>query len=649
MVRSVIAGQNARDRNEVVGRDQQATDEEARKEELRRFVREKWKRIRELESQSSPGVASNEEEDFPHTKQTTSRRLPISKSVEYDPENPFDNDKKRGQPGETRRVLASNTNSDRKGASGSVDAGAASSLRHAKVASSSSTASAREDRPIKNRDVAKSNIDKQSAKSTVRLVRPAERQEQPRPVSPKKQQQQDPVVVPSTSSKMAPRHGAENVPRRRPPLKTASSERIVTKSSSEESALKSIKASSAVPTSKSMTEVVSSVKIDRSEQSGIVPKREDDTPTRRRKRRSEVPHYQPSGVVSLSAGTSNALAELEASLARLKAHSTKASSPSARRKARSPLPSPSQDQGGSRSSNQQLEAAPSPRSRRSLSPAKEMRQMQLELDKSKTAGEGASSSPPKVSFLQRIEQKRAEAVSPLTSSSSSLPEAQSDTSKAVLQEKDAKLGPKKVAKRYSYTPTQRQPEAGSCSIVIGDESIDDMVRQRKASKFLSGIRVFVDVRDQDGEDASSGWTEKLKSVGARVYSKIPSSSSSSSSSNDQSKSSSSQVKLTHIVYKNGRPSTLHYLRSMTSNPTGPAPPIVVGVNWILQSLQQGTKIDERDFLVEVGKQAIFSKVSENFGLQLGLGTEYPLSPATHFNDFKTSSSVDDGASQQSPK
>lgn len=247
--------------------------------------------------------------------------------------------------------------------------------------------------------------------------------------------------------------------------------------------------------------------------------------------------------------------------------------------------------------------------------------MQRELDKSKAHGERGSSSPPRVSFLQRIEQKRAEAVSPLAPP----PEARTEIAKVVVPEEAVRVGPKKVAKRYSYTPTQRQPEAGSsgsgngevlgdessCSIVIGEESIDDMVRHRKASRFLASVRVFVDVRDQDGEDASSGWIEKLKSVGARVYSKLPSST--SSSSDHQGKV--VQGKLTHIVYKNGRPSTLHYLRSMTSNASGPPPPIVVGVNWILESLQQGTKIDERDFLVEIGKQAIFSKVSIGPGLR----------------------------------
>jgi hypothetical protein len=41
---------------------------------------------------------------------------------------------------------------------------------------------------------------------------------------------------------------------------------------------------------------------------------------------------------------------------------------------------------------------------------------------------------------------------------------------------------------------------------------------------------------------------------------------------------------------------------------GSGVPVVVGVNWILECLQQGCKVDETNFLVEVGKQAIFQKV-----------------------------------------
>jgi hypothetical protein len=592
MVPSIARPQEARRVPPVEKREAKAPneeeEEEARKEELRRFVREKWKRIRELESQSSPGSSTEGE---------GGRRGSRASSVEYDPENPFDDDKNRAQMTETNKISAPL----KKKASGSNVSD--SSQRQKDVS---------QVKLVRNKNGAQITSERPITKTAGSVNRPVQRKDRPAATTDKdSKKERVHIKAKNTSGKTAER--SEKVIVKRELL-------LKTKGSSEHLIEKSQKAASRVPPEgvrrivpASTSTLPARIAASKEEKQDETPlKKENDTPTRRRKRRSEVPHYQPSAVVSLSADTSNALAELEASLARLKAHSDKAAS--IRRKARSPLSlSPNNKEGDNKRIEDQT------RSRRSLSPAKEMRQMQLELEKQRGDNEA---SPPRISFLQRIEQKREEAsTSPKTS-----PKAAQKPASIIKGPEEKNSSPvepskKKVVKRYSYTPTQRQPEAGtinrggedlidesSCSIVIGDESIDDMIRLRKSSKFLASIRVFVDVRDQDGEDASSGWIEKLKSVGAKVYSKIPSSSSKSEKGSEGEK----RAKLTHIVYKNGRPSTLHYLRAIAgnqSNGTGPAPPIVVGVNWILECLQQGSKVDEKGFLVEVGKQAIFNKVN----------------------------------------
>ena len=98
--------------------------------------------------------------------------------------------------------------------------------------------------------------------------------------------------------------------------------------------------------------------------------------------------------------------------------------------------------------------------------------------------------------------------------------------------------------------------------------------------------MLVDVRDQDGEDASACWVEMLKNAGAKVLVRF------------------GERKLTHIVYKSGRPSTLHTYRALED-----PKPHVVGISWVVACLEQGKKADESPYLVEVAKQAIFATVS----------------------------------------
>ncbi|KDN45091.1 hypothetical protein K437DRAFT_216178, partial [Tilletiaria anomala UBC 951] len=95
---------------------------------------------------------------------------------------------------------------------------------------------------------------------------------------------------------------------------------------------------------------------------------------------------------------------------------------------------------------------------------------------------------------------------------------------------------------------------------------------------LRGLAILVDVRDLDGTDASSTWVEMLKSAGAKVVLRLGS----------------SDRHLTHIVYKSGKPSTLHAFRAQ------PEPkPFVVGVQWVVKCIEEGKKVDEEPYLIEV--------------------------------------------------
>lgn len=151
---------------------------------------------------------------------------------------------------------------------------------------------------------------------------------------------------------------------------------------------------------------------------------------------------------------------------------------------------------------------------------------------------------------------------------------------------------------YTYVPTKREDvESGDRSVGNVSASLvicaaptvadaDGSAQTVKRTRFLRGLTVLVDVRDQDGEDASARWVEMLKNAGAKVMLRF------------------GERKLTHIVYKSGRPSTLHSYRALAD-----PKPHVVGISWVVKCLEEGQQVDEEPYLVEVAKQAIFTNVS----------------------------------------
>ncbi|KDQ20024.1 hypothetical protein BOTBODRAFT_77275, partial [Botryobasidium botryosum FD-172 SS1] len=84
---------------------------------------------------------------------------------------------------------------------------------------------------------------------------------------------------------------------------------------------------------------------------------------------------------------------------------------------------------------------------------------------------------------------------------------------------------------------------------------------------------FVDVRTDDGNDASELFIKMLQSLGARVLTRPTPS-------------------VTHIVFKSGLPSTLTK-HKLYDDPK----PFLVGVAWVVECGEQRLHVDENNFLV----------------------------------------------------
>lgn len=346
---------------------------------------------------------------------------------------------------------------------------------------------------------------------------------------------------------------------------------------------------------------------------------------------------------ALSEETTNALASLEATLARLRSRSDKLRLQRASRKDREKdheTDAALAVLGHRRSPSKSPEA--STRKVRSLSPSKEMKEQRRQtLFSDDDTGQYREDRVPS-SFLDRVRaaQTRGEAEGTCSVKATSADDGRarssdhstmksrrqlddrnathaktstpsriySDTARGIPHEDDKELSTKdeKMAKRRSailtYIPSTKAQDS-SPTHASKDVSIENpfvsgrqsarplniatpVSQQKKGERqsrhFLAGLVVLVDVREQDGDDASSTWVEMLRSMGAKVMVRA------------------SERRLSHIVFKSGKPATLHHFRAQ------PDPkPLLVGVNWVLRCAEEGKKVLEEDYLVEVGKQAIF--------------------------------------------
>ncbi|UZJ54268.1 hypothetical protein CBS101457_003588 [Exobasidium rhododendri] len=592
-------------------------ESERRKEDLRQFLREKWQSIRDLES-----IADSEGSfPFPDPSQikgfsSSSRREQRESSVEYDPENPFDDDKGRGSQA------------------------AATPIKEGESLANKGESRRRQAESARSRDVAATTKIRTSSASSSRLNRIPLRS-----TSPVKQNRQAVVEVgksnletPSSKDRMSSQELKESrveaPSRRRKSLKVLTANQLLTTCSSLEE-----RDSITTVGECRLSECVSEEKS--FEKSPNQPPKEREmkvttvSPANRRRRRSEIQHSQTSAPpLDLSPETTYALAELEASLARLKIKHN----PSSKSKKGRPSASkvgPPDELPSSRSSRsspaeklqqeectferdvdtpkvsflqrvERAKAASSPvkrsekgaesacerrLSRKSLSPKRQVLPVGVETSRTPTA-----------SFLHRIEMARSPTKADLTTGPrANVQSTEGSSCKPTLTEKEvsvmSKDGREIRLRRTSSDRVGHSREVSEDEVAPTDEKVK---KKHSQANVLLGLRVLVDIRDQDGEDASQSWIIQLKQAGAKVYTKVPSSQSSGGGS--------PRHTLTHIVYKNGKPSTLHYLRTLQETQSTRKLPTIVGVNWIVQCVERGMKVNERDFLVEIGKQAILQRV-----------------------------------------
>ncbi|WWC66931.1 uncharacterized protein I206_100838 [Kwoniella pini CBS 10737] len=154
---------------------------------------------------------------------------------------------------------------------------------------------------------------------------------------------------------------------------------------------------------------------------------------------------------------------------------------------------------------------------------------------------------------------------------------------------------------------------------IGDTSIAALLNSTNGSKCLKGVRAFVDVKTSDGEDSSRIFIDILKGLGARVFVK-PS------------------EKLTHIIFKSGKPSTLTWYRKLLENRKNDNEVneedknlnkcLIVGIKWVMECKKSGKRLDEIPYLIDISQEDVFQKrrksmepksLAASQGQNLGLG------------------------------
>lgn len=128
-------------------------------------------------------------------------------------------------------------------------------------------------------------------------------------------------------------------------------------------------------------------------------------------------------------------------------------------------------------------------------------------------------------------------------------------------------------------PQQERHSAPSRFQVLVDNS--------QQTTALKGVVAFVDVHSAEGTDGSAPFIDMLKLSGARVLKRVSES-------------------CTHIVYKDGRPSTAAFWRRLPE----PKRPEVVGIRWVTMCRERGRWVDEAPYRVDLNAQDIFQVVSD---------------------------------------
>jgi hypothetical protein len=144
-------------------------------------------------------------------------------------------------------------------------------------------------------------------------------------------------------------------------------------------------------------------------------------------------------------------------------------------------------------------------------------------------------------------------------------------------------------------------------------------------KVLKKCAIFVDVRTDDGDDAGSLFVDMLKGLGARILARVGQS-------------------CTHIVYKNGSTSTLTRYR-LLNDPK----PLVVGIAWVVECVEQRSRVDEAKFKVDLGMVNIAGTNKKRRSMlprhmSPGAGSNLiPANPSSEADDNEGQRQPDDGS------
>ncbi|KAG6816582.1 hypothetical protein H0H87_004882 [Tephrocybe sp. NHM501043] len=126
--------------------------------------------------------------------------------------------------------------------------------------------------------------------------------------------------------------------------------------------------------------------------------------------------------------------------------------------------------------------------------------------------------------------------------------------------------------RTSLRIAKNASQAGSSSKVTPEAST---VSRPESLNILKDCVVFVDVRNDDGDEVGAPFSEMLEVSGAKILTRVGQT-------------------CTHIVFKNGLMSTINRYRLLRD-----PKPLVVGIAWVVECAEQRTKVDETKFLVNL--------------------------------------------------
>ncbi|KAK0226135.1 hypothetical protein IW262DRAFT_1359924 [Armillaria fumosa] len=161
----------------------------------------------------------------------------------------------------------------------------------------------------------------------------------------------------------------------------------------------------------------------------------------------------------------------------------------------------------------------------------------------------------------------------LRSSTSTHPSAPSSSASSSASRKPHGLGPKR-------TPSSNNDdnEEARCD----DKSYSYSGRKVSGSKnpadpslsILSGVKVYVDVRDSNGIDCGDVFIDMLKRLGAKVMKNFG-------------------LTCTHLVFKDGTVGTLNRYRQLETKPS------VVGLQWIVECAEKFQHLDETQYAISL--------------------------------------------------